>query len=115
MKKTDKPRTLTTTMGALRGLLDRHAFLSASMLATVSDVSQVRLAAALRGQCYLGSEKEAELSTLANRCVKVIEAILPLRIAPGDGQTLKLLVDSGRSEDEIRALAMMLLEPNHDS
>lgn len=104
--------SLTTTMGSLKGLLIQHRFLSASMLATVAEVPQIRLAAALRGVTYLGSEEEARLLTLAHRCVKVIEAILPLRIAPGDGATLKLLTNNGRDAEEIRTLTMMLLEPN---
>lgn len=104
-------RPLTTAMGTLKGLLDRHAFLSANMLSTVADIPQVRLAASLRGDFYLGSEREAELLTLANRCVRVLEAILPLRIAPGDGATLRLLANNGRDPEEIRTLAMMLVEP----
>ena len=102
---------LTATMGRVKGLLKNHA-LSASMLATVVDVPQIRLSAALRGATYLGAEEEARIFTLCNRCLKVIEAIRPLAIESGDGYTLRLLVNNGRDPEEIRALAMLLLEPN---
>jgi len=98
-------------MASTRGLLERHAALSANMLSVVADIPQTRLSAALRGATYLGSETEARLLTLTHRCLKIIEAILPLRIAPGDGQTLKLLVESNRTEDEIRPMILSLLEP----
>jgi hypothetical protein len=103
-------RELTITMASTRGLLERHAILSANMLSVVSDIPQTRLSAALRGATYLGCETEARLLTLTHRCLKIIEAILPLRIAPGDGATLKLLVQSNRSEDEIRTTILSLLE-----
>lgn len=103
---------LTTTMGRVKGLLNRHKLLSASMLSTVVSVPQIRLSAALRGACYLGSEEEARVLTLATRCAALLEAILPLTIASGDGHTLKLLVENGRDVEEIRSIAMLLLEPN---
>lgn len=98
-------------MASVRGLLERNALLSASMLAVVADIPKERLSAALRGAYYLGSEREAELLTLANQCVRVLEATLPLRIAPGDGATLRLLVRSGRDAEAIRINILNLLEP----
>jgi hypothetical protein len=104
-------RELTITMASTRGLLERHAILSANMLSVVANISQTRLSAALRGASYLGSEKESELLTLTRRCLQILEALFPLRITPGDGQTLKLLVNSGRDPEAIRGAILNLLEP----
>lgn len=105
---------LSTTMGRVRGLLNRNKLLSASMLAIVLNIPQIRLSAALRGAMYLGAEEESRVWTVANRCVEVLEAILPLTIASGDGHTLKLLVENGRDVEEVRSIAMLLLEPSHE-
>ena len=102
---------LTITLGRLKGLLARNTALSATVLANVADIPVHQVTGALRGALYLGAEREAELFTLALRTEKVLDAILPLRIAPGDSQTLKLLVQSNRSEDEIRTMVLSLLEP----
>jgi hypothetical protein len=103
----------TITLGRLKGLLAKNPALSATMLASVAGMPVHQLTAALRGALYLGCEWESELFTLALRAEKVIDAILPLQIAPGDGATLKLLVQNNRSEDEIRTTILSLLEPTN--
>lgn len=102
---------LTATMGRLKGLLKQHAPLSANMLSVVVGIPRIRLASALRGECYLGNEREAELLTVAYRCIAVLQAIRPLEVATGDGATLKLLANNRRSVEEIQQITMLLLEP----
>ncbi len=102
---------LTITLGRLKGLLAKNPALSATVLANVAGMPTHQLTAALRGALYLGCEKESELFSLALRAEKLIDAILPLRIAPGDGATLKLLVQSNREPEAIRGAILSLLEP----
>ena len=104
---------LSATMGRVKGLLKNRA-LSASMLAIVCDIPQVRLAAALRGTHYTGSEEEARILSLTMRCLKIIEAVLPFTVEAGDGYTLRQIVNNGRDPEEIRQIVMLLLEPSHE-
>jgi hypothetical protein len=102
---------LTITLGRLKGLLAKNSALSATMLASVAGMPVHQLTAALRGTLYLGCERESELFTLALRAEKVIDALLPLHLAPGDSGTLKQLVQSGRDPEAIRTAILSLLEP----
>src|SRR5438309_491726 len=106
-------RQPSITMSRLRGLLRRDNRLSIAMLSQVSGVAVSNLSAALRDPnvVYLGAQRESELWELAQRCIAVIDSILPLTLARGDGGTLRLLVRSNRSEDEIRTMVLSLLEP----
>jgi len=80
-------------------------------LAAIAGMPTHQVTAALRGALYIGAEKESELFTLALRAEKILDACLPLRVAPGDSQTLKLLVESNREPEAIRASILALLEP----
>ena len=98
-------------MGRLKGLLQTDARLSAAMLAGVARIPSPNLTAAMRNAIYLGSDEELRLWEPAQRCLRVIDSILPLQIARGDSETLRLLVQSGRDLEAIRASILSLLEP----
>jgi hypothetical protein len=106
-------RESSITLNRLKGVLAQNAArFSASMLAGLSGIPQPTLAAALRNpNVYLGAQREADLLSLATRCVEMLDAILPLRLAAGDWTTLKQLLQSGRGPEAIRATVLSLLEP----
>lgn len=106
-------RQQSITMSKLQGLLRRDTRITIATLSQVAGIPLSNLSAALRDPnlVYLGSEKESELWSLAQRCVEVIDALLPLQIPRGDGATLRLLVRSGRDPEAIRNNILNLLEP----
>ena len=105
-------RPLSITMGRLKGLLQTDARLSAAMLAGVARIPSPNLTAAMRNVIYLSSDEELRLWELAQRCLRVIDSILPLQIARGDSETLRILVRSGRDPESIRNTVLGLLEPS---
>src|SRR5262249_38542808 len=92
---------LTITMRKIIALLE-DGRLSASTLAGVCDLKVSALSSALRQQRYLGAQTEANVHTRALRSLNVLDALKPLTITPGDWSTLKKLVDSDLTPEEMR-------------
>ena len=100
----------TSTMVRLLGVLDTATDLSSSVLARIAGVPPASLSEALRDCRYLGSEKEAHLLFVAQRCSEILDALRPLAVVKGNWQTLNALYESGKSAEEIRATIIGLFE-----
>ena len=86
-------------------LAERFLFeynISAAALAPMVGVSASGLRSALRGEVYLGSEKEARILETASRVAKFKEALEPLQVK--EWADLEALLKSGRTPEEVRGL-----------
>ncbi len=80
----------------------RDSSVSTTTIAKLVNVSPSSLSAAMRDITYLGSEKEAEILTVAVKVSKFQRALEPLVVR--DWESLKVLLDSGVEPDAVRLL-----------
>jgi hypothetical protein len=101
---------LTATMSRVRTNLE-SAEISASVFAKVAAVPVSSLTAALRdGSHYFGGQEEARLLTLSVRLSEMVESLRPLQVGKGDAESLKVLLESEKSPQEVRAHVAVLFE-----
>ncbi len=81
----------------------RDAGISAAVLARLAGVAPTSLRDALRGESYLGLEKEVRLLEMASRIAKMREAVEPFDL-PREVSDLDALLKSGRTLEEVRQL-----------
>jgi hypothetical protein len=91
------------------------AGISVSMFAVVSGVPQATLSAGLRGRLPMSGETEARLHTLALRCADIAAAIRPLVFEKGNAESVKVLVNSSLSVEQIRGVIEQLFQTNSNT
>lgn len=98
---------LSTTMGRIRSRLDK-AGVTAQTFSAIADIPATTFGRALSGMVYLGAEKENRFDLLSARVVEIVEALAPLSIRNAELESLKHLVESKRTADEIRGLVSQM-------
>jgi hypothetical protein len=84
--------------------------ISVSSFSVVSNVPQATLSACLRGRLTMHGKQEAELYELSVRVLDIVRAIYPLKFERGDSESLKRLVQSSLTVDEIRDIVGQLFK-----
>ncbi len=87
----------------------RTAGISAATLGKLAGVSPTSLRDALRGESYLGGEREARVLETASRVAKFKEALEPFDL-PKEWADLDVLIKSGRTPEEVEGLVKQILE-----
>jgi hypothetical protein len=97
-----KTATLTLTESFM---LD--AGVSAATLARLTGVAPTSLRDALRGESYLGAEKEARILKTVSLVAKFKQALEPLDL-PKEWADLDVLIKSGKTPKEVEALVKQI-------
>jgi hypothetical protein len=99
-----KTATMTLTESFMR-----DAGLSAASLARLTGVAPTSLRDALRGESYLGAEREARILETVSLVAKFKQALEPLDL-PKEWADLDVLLKSGRTPQEIESLVKQIFE-----
>jgi hypothetical protein len=99
-----KTATMTLTESFMR-----DAGISAATLARLTGVAPTSLRDGLRGESYLGAEKEARILETASLVAKFKEALEPLDL-PKEWADLDVLIRSGRTPEEVEILVKQIFE-----
>jgi hypothetical protein len=86
------------------------AGISFAAFAKLANIPESSLRTAMQGKLYFGAVKEARLLTLSVRVAELAEALKPLGISKGEVESLKVLLDSEKSPDEVRQYVAGLFE-----
>ena len=83
--------------------------ISAATLARLTGISPSTMRDALRGESYLGAEREARVLEIASRVAKFKIALEPLDL-PKEWADLAALLESGTSPEQVREMVSAIFQ-----
>jgi hypothetical protein len=87
----------------------KEAGISAAYLSRLVGLSPSTLRDALRGEAYLGGEREASVLETASRIAKFKEALEPLDL-PKEWTDLRALLDSNVEPEQVREIVSTIFQ-----